>query len=271
VEVGTVTAKPQLGNQKPRLFRLLRDEALINRMGFNNEGAEAMAARLQAKTAPIPLGGNIGKSKVTPISMAVTDYLHSFRLLKSHVNYFVVNVSSPNTPNLRRLQEKEPLKELLGRLMDLNKDPALPLLLKIAPDLEEGQLEDIIDVVRETGVNGVIATNTTIGREGLRTPYDRVRKIGAGGLSGRPLTARATEIIRFLRKHLPENIDIVGVGGIHTGDDAYDKLKAGAKALQIYTSLVYRGPHTVVKILAELKKRMADEGVASIKELTSRG
>lgn len=260
VEIGTVTAKEQVGNPRPRLFRLPKDQALINRMGFNNHGAEKVAGRLAGPAGLLPLGGNIGKSKVTPLEEAVDDYLFSFRKLKPFVDYFVVNVSSPNTPNLRQLQEREPLQALLQALSSENHDPKLPLFLKIAPDLNQAQLEDIVAVVQETGVAGVIATNTTIARDGLRTAAAKVNQIGAGGLSGKPVGARATEVITFLRRHLPAETALVGVGGIFDGADAYQKVRAGAATLQIYTGLVYGGPGTVIRLLNELYGLMARDG-----------
>lgn len=265
-EVGTVTAKAQAGNPKPRLFRLPKDDALINRMGFNNDGADAVAARLKNKQAAIPIGGNIGKSKVTPIEESIDDYLYTFRLLKPLVDYMVVNVSSPNTPNLRSLQDKEPLKALLGALAAENRDPRLPLFLKIAPDLNEAQLEDIIEVVTESGLEGVIATNTTIGRDGLQTSAARVEEIGAGGLSGAPVRARATEVIRFLRRNLPPQVVLIGVGGIFTGADAYEKIRAGAHCVQVYTGFVYGGPASIFKMAGELNRLLKRDGFQSVKE-----
>ncbi|CAM2006750.1 quinone-dependent dihydroorotate dehydrogenase [Acanthopleuribacter pedis] len=266
VEIGTVTAKEQAGNPKPRLFRLPKDRALINRMGFNNHGAEKVAARLAGPPGTLPLGGNIGKSKVTPLEEAVDDYLFSFRKLKPYVDYFVVNVSSPNTPNLRQLQERAPLQALLNALSAENQDPKLPLFLKIAPDLNDAQLEDIVAVVHETRVDGVIATNTTIDRDGLATGSVKVEKIGAGGLSGRPVRQRATDVLQFLRRLLPEDVALVGVGGIFDGMDAYQKVRAGAATIQIYTGLVYGGPGTVVQLLNELYGLMARDGFTRFSE-----
>jgi dihydroorotate dehydrogenase len=266
VEVGTVTRHAQAGNPKPRLFRLPTDEALINRMGFNNDGADVIAGRLQEQQARVPLGGNIGKSKVTPLEEAQDDYAYSFQLLKPWVDYFVVNVSSPNTPNLRKLQERGPLKELLLRLSELNTDPKLPLLLKIAPDLNFDQLGEIVEVVGEAGIDGVIATNTTISRDGLKTPENRVEAIGAGGLSGKPVREMSTEVIRFLRQHLPEKVTVVGVGGIHNGADAYEKILNGARCLQIYTGFVYGGPNTVYRICRELSKLLKRDGYTKLSD-----
>lgn len=266
VEVGTVTAEAQSGNPQPRLFRLPEDEALINRMGFNNDGAAAVSARLAARKACVPLGGNIGKSKVTPLDQALEDYAYSFDLLKPHVDYFVVNVSSPNTPNLRKLQEKGPLLELLAFLDRRNRDPKLPLLLKIAPDLNDHELGDIVEVVEQVGLAGVIATNTTIARTGLRSDAAQVEAIGAGGLSGRPVRARATEVVRFLRRHLPKDVEIVGVGGIFDGADAYEKIRAGARTVQMYTGFIYRGPGAVFKLCRELERLLARDGFARLSD-----
>lgn len=257
VEVGTVTPKPQAGNPQPRLFRLPADRALINRMGFNNEGLEALAGRLKRlreKGAPngLIIGGNIGKNKTTPNEAAPDDYLRCFEALFPYVDYFVVNVSSPNTPGLRELQEKEPLTRLLQLLQEKNraKPAPKPLLLKIAPDLTNDQLDDIADIVHNTGLSGVIATNTTISREGLFTPAHTVDSIGAGGLSGAPLRVRATGVIRYLREKLGPGPVIIGVGGIDSADSAQEKLEAGANLIQVYSGLVYAGPGLVREILS---------------------
>ena len=232
-------------------------------MGFNNDGADEAARRVAALEARIPLGGNIGKSKITPLEDAVSDYAHTFDALAPHVDYFVVNVSSPNTPNLRKLQEKEPLLALLGHLSSLN-TRGLPLFLKIAPDLTEGQLEEIAEVVVESGTSGVIATNTTIDRTGLRTASTRIEEIGAGGLSGPPVRTMSTRIIAFLRRHLPAEIPIVGVGGIFDGRDAYEKIRHGAACVQIYTGFVYGGPNTVFRINRELDRLLEADGFTTI-------
>lgn len=256
VEVGTVTPLPQDGNPRPRLFRLLADHALINRMGFNNEGLEALARRLKnlrEKGAPngLIIGGNIGKNKATPNEQAERDYLLCFEALFPWVDYFVVNVSSPNTPGLRALQEKEPLTRLLLLLQEKNQSrPApKPILLKIAPDLTDSQLDDIADIVNTTGLAGVIATNTTISRDHLRTPKLRVEAMGAGGLSGAPLRERATSVIRYLRTKLGKEAVIIGVGGIESPASAQEKWEAGADLVQVYTGLVYEGPRLVRRIL----------------------
>lgn len=251
IEVGTVTPKGQDGNPQPRLFRLPADQALINRMGFNNEGVEALISRLrQGKVENVIIGGNIGKNKITPNDQANQDYVDCFEALFPYVDYFVVNVSSPNTPNLRDLQEKAPLTALLSQLQGLNRQQALPkpMLLKIAPDLTNGQLDDIIEIIATTGIDGIIATNTTISREDLQTPSTNLEAIGAGGLSGQPVKQRSTEVIRYLRNRLPKQAVIIGVGGIHSAKDALEKLDAGADLIQIYTGLIYEGPGLIKKI-----------------------
>ena len=257
VEIGTVTPKAQAGNPQPRLFRLQKDSALINRMGFNNEGVEAAVKRLKSRNTQIIIGGNIGKNKVTPNEEATSDYVKCFEALFPYVDYFVVNVSSPNTPNLRALQEKEPLKKLLSTLMDLNdkKPSRKPILLKIAPDLSDEQLDDIIEIVQETRVQGVIATNTTIAREPLSTSKEEVESIGAGGMSGKPLGSKSTEVIRYLSIHSNKSFPIIGVGGIHSEQDALDKLDAGASLVQLYTGYVYEGPSLIKRINQKLIKK----------------
>ena len=250
VEIGTVTPRPQPGNPKPRLFRLPADKALINRMGFNNEGAAAAAARLRKRKEKIIIGGNIGKNKVTENEDAVKDYEACFRELYDVVDYFVVNVSSPNTPGLRALQDKEPLMQLLNRLMVLNKElgSGKPILLKIAPDLTNNQLDDIIDIVRLTKIQGIVATNTTIDRSGLQTSKNKIDAIGAGGLSGKPLRSRATEVISYIHKNSGGTIPIMAVGGIFTAADAEEKLAAGASLVQVYTGFIYEGPAIAANI-----------------------
>lgn len=250
IEVGTVTPKPQEGNPKPRLFRLPDDQALINRMGFNNEGVEAMIRRLKNRKSKIIVGGNIGKNKITPNEKAVEDYLINYKALKEYVDYFVVNVSSPNTPNLRELQEKEPLKKLLNSLQVENKKEVKPkpILLKIAPDLTNSQLDDIVEIVIETKIDGLIATNTTIDRSTLKTNTDKVNEIGAGGLSGKPLKNRSTEVLKYLKKKSNGAFPIVSVGGIFTAEDAIEKIEAGADLIQVYTGFIYEGPAMIKKI-----------------------
>ncbi|TDQ06938.1 quinone-dependent dihydroorotate dehydrogenase [Pedobacter metabolipauper] len=255
IEVGTVTPLPQPGNDKPRMFRLEEDEAIINRMGFNNKGVDTLAERLRllkAKNTDIVIGGNIGKNKSTPNEDAVNDYIKCFDRLFDVVDYFVVNVSSPNTPGLRELQEKEPLMNLLNTLQqrNLKHDRSRPILLKIAPDLTNEQLDDIVEIVLETKIAGVIATNTTIDRTGLHTP-DKIAN-EAGGLSGKPLTLRATEVIRYLSDKSNKAFPIIGVGGIHSPQDAKDKLEAGASLVQLYTGFIYEGPGLVKRICKAL-------------------
>ncbi|WP_159777557.1 quinone-dependent dihydroorotate dehydrogenase [Flavobacterium sp. 9AF] len=242
IEIGTLTPKGQEGNPKKRLFRLKEDQAIINRMGFNNGGVLDAVERLK-KNKGVLIGGNIGKNKVTPNEEAVQDYKISFDALFPYVDYFVVNVSSPNTPNLRALQDKEPLTTLLQELQNANfkKQTPKPILLKIAPDLTDEQLLDIIEIVNVTKIAGVIATNTTIAREGLQSK----NKKEIGGLSGKPLTHRSTEVIRFLSEKSNRSFPIIGVGGIHSVQDALEKLEAGASLIQLYTGFIYEGPKLV--------------------------
>jgi dihydroorotate dehydrogenase len=251
IEVGTVTPKAQDGNEKPRLFRLKKDEAVLNRMGFNNHGVEAVKQRLLNRNkSNLIIGGNIGKNKVTLNEDAFTDYKLCFESLFDVVDYFVVNVSSPNTPNLRALQDKEPLTNLLSELQSLNnnKPTPKPILLKIAPDLSNDQLDDIIQIVQETKIAGIIATNTTINRENLTTDPKEVESLGSGGISGKPLNDRSTEVIRYLHSKSNGAFPIIGVGGIHSPEDAIKKLKAGASLIQLYTGFIYEGPSLIRKI-----------------------
>jgi len=245
IEIGTLTPKGQEGNPKKRLFRLKEDSAIINRMGFNNGGVLEAVERLKRNNGVL-IGGNIGKNKVTPNNEAVKDYEICFEALFPHVDYFVVNVSSPNTPNLRELQDKKPLTELLQTLQNMNlaKPKQKPILLKIAPDLTDEQLLDIIDIVNKTKIAGVIATNTTISRDGLQSE----NKSEMGGLSGKPLTSRSTEVIRFLSEKSNKSFPIIGVGGIHTAEDAIEKLEAGASLIQLYTGFIYEGPALIKSI-----------------------
>ena len=253
IEVGTLTPKPQDGNPKPRLFRIVEDEAVINRMGFNNGGLDAAALRLAKKKTDIIIGGNIGKNKVTPNDVATFDYIKGVEALHDVVDYFVVNVSSPNTPNLRELQEKEPLKALLKEVKAKNEElGAKPLMLKIAPDLTDGQLDDIVGIVNELKLSGVVATNTTISRAGLKASQEKVAAMGAGGLSGKILRERSTEVVRYLRNKLSADIAIVAVGGIFTGKDAKEKLDAGADLVQVWTGFLYEGPAMVRRMLRSL-------------------
>jgi dihydroorotate dehydrogenase len=253
IEIGTVTPLPQPGNEKPRMFRLPSDDALINRMGFNNQGVDVAADRLKRiNKKGLIIGGNIGKNKNTPNADAVNDYIKCFDRLFDVVDYFVVNVSSPNTPGLRELQEKEPLKSILNTLQQRNRknDISRPILLKIAPDLTNSQLDDIIEIVKETKIAGVIATNTTLSREGLSAPESL--KNESGGLSGKPLTQRSTEVISYLSRQSDKSFVIIGVGGIHSPEDALEKIKAGASLIQIYTGFVYEGPGLIKRILKNL-------------------
>lgn len=254
IEVGTVTPLAQPGNPKPRLFRLKVDEAIINRMGFNNEGVEAMVMRLKKRPEGLIVGGNIGKNKNTPNENAVNDYLICFRALQPYVDYFAVNVSSPNTPGLRALQEKEPLKALLKAIQvearHLNANQ--PVLLKIAPDLSLEELADIVEIIHDCDLAGVIATNTTISREHLKTSSEKIKEIGAGGLSGKPLKSKSTEVIRFLREQLGPEALIIGVGGIHSAKDALEKIESGADLIQLYTGFIYEGPSLIRSIHLKL-------------------
>ncbi len=254
VEIGTVTPRPQPGNDKPRMFRLPKDEGLINRMGFNNQGVDVAAMRLKYFTNRngLMVGGNIGKNKDTPNEEAVNDYIICFDKLFDVVDYFVVNVSSPNTPGLRELQEKEPLTHILTSLQVRNKthEYPKPILLKIAPDLTDSQLDDIVEIVQETQIAGIIATNTTISREGLVT--DGQLALEAGGVSGRPLANRSTDVIRYLSEKSNQSFPIIGVGGIYSAEEALSKMQAGASLVQLYTGLIYEGPGLVKNICKKL-------------------
>jgi dihydroorotate dehydrogenase len=251
IEIGTLTPKAQTGNPKLRLFRLKEDQGIINRMGFNNDGVELAIEHLKkARKNGVLVGGNIGKNKVTPNENAVDDYLTCFERLFDYVDYFVVNVSSPNTPNLRALQEKEPLENLLNALVTKNRTYSnpKPVLLKIAPDLSNSQLDDIVDIFSSTNIDGLIATNTTISRENLITDSKQVEEMGAGGLSGLPVKDRSTEVIRYISNKSKGTIPIIGVGGIHSAEGAIEKLKAGATLIQMYTGFIYEGPAVVKRI-----------------------
>ena len=274
VEVGTITAHPQPGNPTPRVFRLPLDEALINRLGFNNDGAARTAARLtkwdrRGLLHRIPLGVNIGKSKITPLENAAGDYLASFEALKGFADYVVVNVSSPNTPGLRLLQGSDELESILGGLMVARAGSRPPILVKIAPDLTSTQVGEVIDLVERLDVEGVVVSNTTLSREGLRSPADLASE--AGGLSGAPLRRRSTELIRDVRGSLSPGRVLIGVGGIFTADDAWEKFVAGADLCQVYTGFVYGGPRTVATINRGLSARLAAEGAASIGEIVGTG
>lgn len=248
IEVGTITPKPQDGNPKPRMFRLPKDQGLINRMGFNNGGLEMARKNLEGRDRSFIIGGNIGKNKVTPNENAVDDYLLCFRGLHDLVDYFVVNVSSPNTPGLRELQDKEPLLKILNALKAENEKIPVSrsILLKIAPDLTNSQLDDIIEIVAESKIDGVIATNTTINREGLKSDKELLAE--AGGLSGKPVRERSTEVIKYLHDKSNGAFPIIGVGGIHSAQDAIEKLDAGASLVQVYTGFIYEGPNLIKSI-----------------------
>lgn len=250
IEIGTVTPKPQEGNPKPRLFRLPEDNALINRMGFNNGGLTDALSRLKDRKPGIIVGGNIGKNKLTPNEDALEDYILCFDALHAHVDYFVVNVSSPNTPNLRALQDKEPLMKILSRLQERNRIQHInkPILLKIAPDLSDSQLDDIVEIVIETKIAGVIATNTTINRTNLNTSDAEIEKMGQGGLSGKPAQKRSTEVVQYLADKSNKAFPIIAVGGVFNSEDALEKLKAGASLVQVYTGFIYEGPAMIKKI-----------------------
>jgi dihydroorotate dehydrogenase len=251
IEVGTVTPLPQPGNERPRLFRLPADEAVINRMGFNNQGVDVMVTRLRnTDRKNVMIGGNIGKNKNTPIERAIDDYVTCFEKLFDYVDYFVVNVSSPNTPGLRSLQEKEPLRKLLSRLQELNHEheSPKPVLLKISPDLTFDQLDEIIEIILFTNLDGVIATNTTITRAGLRSPGKMIDEYGTGGLSGKPLKNPSNEMIKHIQSRSEGKFIIIGVGGIHSPEDAIEKFRAGAGLIQVYTGLIYEGPGLIKRI-----------------------
>ena len=259
VEIGTVTPLAQGGNPKPRLFRLRKDEALINRMGFNNDGVDTVVTRLkrwkekpaESGNTTLRIGGNIGKNKSTPNEMAWQDYIICFEKLFPWVDFFVVNVSSPNTPGLRELQEKESLRKILTELHDLNHKQPLPkpLLLKISPDLSYEQLDDVVDLSLEIGLDGLVVSNTRITREGLKTSPEELATIGAGGLSGRPIREKSTELIRYISQKTRGRLLIIGSGGIHNADDAKEKMIAGAALVQIWTGFIYEGPGLVKQIL----------------------
>lgn len=250
IEIGTVTPLPQPGNDLPRLFRIEKDEALINRMGFNNDGVDRVAARMIGKKPNCIIGGNIGRGKMTHNDKAFDDFKIGFEKLYPYVDYFVINVSSPNTPGLRELQDKEPLIKILNGLQYVNKfkSKTKPIFLKIAPDLTNTQLDDIIEIVKETRISGVIATNTTVGREGLSLNETALKKIGHGGLSGKPLKNRSTEVVRYLAEKSEKSFAIIAVGGILSPEDALEKIAAGADLVQIYTGLIYKGPSLIKQI-----------------------
>ena len=259
IEIGTVTPKPQPGNTKPRIFRLKKDKALINRMGFNNFGSETIVKNLKKRvTRDLIVGGNIGKNKTTSFENAISDYEQCFEKLFHYVDYFAVNVSSPNTPDLRKLQEKEKLRELFNRLIDLNnsKDKPKSIFIKIAPDLSHDEIADITDLVNNYDIAGIIATNTTIKRDNLSYNEQCIKEFGDGGLSGKPVRDRSTEIIAILRKLLKKEKAIIGVGGILSEQDALDKINAGADLIQLYTGFIYEGPYLIKKINKAIERKM---------------
>lgn len=267
VEIGTVTALAQPGNPRPRLFRLPSDRALINRMGFNNPGAEAVARRLaDARIEPV-LGINLGKSKVTPLAEAVDDYLRSVDALARYASYLVINVSSPNTPGLRSLQDAEPLRALIRAVVRRVGDAGIPVIVKLSPDLTDPQLDQAVEIAVEEGARGLIATNTTISRDGLTTSTSRVRSIGAGGLSGAPIARRAREVVRRIYATTGGTVPIIGVGGIFSADDAWEMILAGASLVQVYTGFVYEGPELPRDINRGLLRRLGDAGAGSISEV----
>ncbi len=257
IEIGTLTPKGQPGNPKPRLFRLPEDSALINRMGFNNQGVEAAVERLKNKKTNLIIGGNIGKNTSTESSKTDDDYIRVFETLFDYVDYFVVNVSCPNVGNLTKLQEKEPLMQLMQKISEINKSKqnSKPLLLKIAPDLSNQELDDVIDIIKTLNLDGVVASNTSVNRGGLRTEEERLNEIGwPGGLSGKPLKERSTKVIKYLYNQLGDDYPIIGVGGIHSEEDALEKINAGAKLVQVYTGFIYEGPGLVKRINKALLK-----------------
>jgi dihydroorotate dehydrogenase len=270
VEIGTVTAKAQPGNDVPRLFRLTEDRALVNRMGFNNDGAVRVAQRLAARRRSAPLGVNIGKTKVVPEDQAASDYAESATALGPYAGYCVVNVSSPNTPGLRDLQRTEALRPVLSAVrhaLDEASPRRVPLLVKIAPDLADADVEAVADLALELDLDGIVATNTTISREGLVSPADAVAACGAGGLSGAPVKRRALEVLKLLYKRTSSKLCLVGVGGIENADDAFDRIAHGATLLQLYTAFIYEGPLAAYRIHRGLAARMRREGYASIAAL----
>jgi dihydroorotate dehydrogenase len=260
IEIGTVTPRPQPGNDKPRVFRLIEDKALINRMGFNNEGVDVVAKRLKRwkekqsngkhQTLKMLIGGNIGKNKITPNEDAWKDYEICFKALHPYIDFFIVNVSSPNTPGLRALQEKSSLQKILTHLQSLNKnfETQKPILLKIAPDLEWEQIDDVIDLAKEINLDGLVATNTTIGRDDLQTSDSKLQTIGAGGLSGKPLQKHSTKVVQYIQQKTGGSIPIIASGGIFVGGDAGEKMSVGASLVEVWTGFIYEGPFIVRNI-----------------------
>lgn len=256
IEIGTLTPKGQIGNPKPRLFRIPEDEGLINRMGFNNLGVDAAIPRLKNRKTDLIIGGNIGKNTATSNDNALEDYIYNFKTLHDYVDYFVVNVSCPNVKDLTKLQDTPFLLNLLGKLKEINaaKDKPKPILLKIAPDLNNSQLDEVIEIVAQTKIDGIIATNTSTTREGLKTSKAKIEEIANGGLSGKPVNKRSTEVIKYLADKSNKAFPIIGVGGIHTPQDAIDKLEAGADLVQVYTGFIYEGPSLMKRINKKIIK-----------------
>ncbi|MEA1875399.1 MAG: quinone-dependent dihydroorotate dehydrogenase [Bacteroidota bacterium] len=254
IELGTVTPKPQPGNPKPRLFRIPEDKALINRMGFNNNGVDELVRKLKNRPKNMIIGGNIGKNTNTPNAEAAGDYLYCFEKLYLYVDYFVVNVSCPNIQDLRELQDKDSLVRIMDSLFKYRstQEFSKPILLKVSPDLNEDQLDDLIELIKETKIDGLVATNTSITRTGLSSDKRFIERLGAGGMSGKPLSKRSTEVIKFLRLHLGPNFPIIASGGIMTKEDAAEKMEAGAQLVQIYTGFIYEGPSLIRKILSAI-------------------
>ncbi len=250
IEIGTVTPKGQAGNPKTRLFRLKDDKGIINRMGFNNEGLDAAIAQLKHNKGRLIIGGNIGKNTTTKPEDYTRDYLECFKALHPYVDYFVLNVSCPNVGSHAKLNDKAYLEELIGAVQEANAGYSVqkPILLKIAPDLNEGQLDEIIDLVKTTGLDGVIASNTSTDRSGLKASSERLEAIGNGGLSGQPIKAKSTAVIRYLSEKSAKAFPIIGVGGIHSAEDALEKIEAGADLVQVYTGFIYEGPRLIKKI-----------------------
>lgn len=257
IEIGTVTPKGQPGNPKPRLFRLPPDKALINRMGFNNGGVNNAVKNLKKRKTHVVVGGNIGKNTLTPNSEAINDYVFCFEELFDFVDYFVVNVSCPNITDLHELQDQDSLVKILGKIQEINhtKIQPKPVLLKVSPDLNNKQLDEVIEIVRLTGIDGVVATNTTVSRQNLQTDDVRIKEIANGGLSGKPISDRSTEVIRYLAEKSGKAFPIIGVGGIFTPEDAIEKLNAGADLVQVYTGFIYEGPFIAKKINKALIKK----------------
>lgn len=270
IEAGTVTYHSQPGNPRPRLFRLAEDRALINRAGFNNEGAAAFVKRVEQNRPDCVLGVSIGKSKITPLAEAAADYLASFELVYDIADYIAVNVSSPNTPQLRELQQAEQLAVLLSALQNRGRElqqryqKRVPLLVKLSPDLEQADLETIVGVIDRLQIDGIIATNTTVSRDKLRTDPQRVAAFGEGGLSGRPLASRSTKMIAQLYELTAGRIPLIGVGGIFNADDAWEKISAGASLVQLYTGFIYQGPNIARQINEGLARILAREGFTSL-------